>query len=408
MLNVTAFLDELRKWRLLEPAQCEELSRQLQGRTIGPRTFACELIERGWLTPFQANQVHLGRGQDLLLGSYVLMERLGEGGMGAVFKARNWKLGQVVAIKLIRKERLNNTDSIRRFQREIRAAALLRHPNIVHALDADEVGGNHLLVMEYVEGIDLDKLVADKGPLPVPLAADYVRQTALALAHAQEKGMVHRDIKPSNLLLTREGQVKLLDLGLARLAPGADGGSVSTMTASGTVIGTPDFLAPEQARRSHDVDIRADLYSLGCTLYFLLTGRVPFAGGTIAEKLVQHQLDEPEPVEQLRPDVPPSLAAVVRKLMAKKPEQRYQSPAEVAEALSRNIEPISVTLPAAVSVSSIPNRPTVADLDRTATYELSRQQPALHRRDRLRLLVIGALVLAGLGLASLLLIAALG
>jgi len=261
MLNVTAFLDELRTWRLLEPAQCEELSRALQGRNIGPRTLACELIERGWLTPFQASQVHQGRGQDLLFGSYVLLDRLGEGGMGAVFKARNWKLGQVVAIKFIRKERLSNPDSIRRFQREIRAAALLRHPNIVHALDANEVGGNHVLVMEYVEGIDLDKLDKDKGPLPPSLAREYARQTALALAHAHEKGMVHRDIKPSNLLRTPEGQIKLLDLGLARFQAGGDGDRSSTMTASDVIMGTPDFLAPEQARRSHDVDIRADLYS---------------------------------------------------------------------------------------------------------------------------------------------------
>jgi serine/threonine protein kinase len=327
--------------------------------------------------------------------------------MGAVFKARNWKLGRVVAVKLIRKERLSNTDSIRRFQREIRAAALLRHANIVHALDADEVGGSHLLVMEYVEGIDLDKLVTDKGPLPVSLAADCIRQTALALAHAQEKGMVHRDIKPSNLLLTREGQVKLLDLGLARLSAGVDGGSLSTMTASGAIMGTPDFLAPEQARRSHEVDIRADLYSLGCTLYFLLTGRVPFPGGTIAEKLVQHQLDEPEPVEHLRPDMPPSLAAVVRKLMAKKPEHRYQNPAEVAEALSRSGESISVTQSVSAAEHTVPNRATVADPNRTVTYELARQPPPSRRRGRLRLLVVGAVVLAGLGLAGLLLMAAL-
>jgi serine/threonine-protein kinase len=405
MLNVSDFLDELRKWRLLEPAQLDELSRMLQGRHLGPRTLACELIERGWLTPFQASQVYQGRAQDLLLGSYVLLERLGEGGMGAVFKARNRKFDRVVAIKLIRKERLNNTDSIRRFQREIRAAALLRHPNIVHALDADEAGGNHLLIMEYVEGIDLARLVKDKGPLSIPLAREYARQTALALAHAHDKGMVHRDIKPSNLLVTREGQIKLLDLGLVRWQTGADGDSFNTMTDSGVVIGTPDYLAPEQARRSHDVDIRADLYSLGCTLYFLLTGCPPFPGGTLGEKIAHHLMEEPQPVEQLRPDVPPYLAAVVRKLMAKKPEQRYQNPAETAEVLARSDDSIAATLPAA-SKDTLFDRAGCVDPDKTTTYELFQQQP-LHRRGRLRLLALAALVLAGLGLAGFLLMAVL-
>ena len=182
-----------------------------------PRALAGELIRRGWLTPYQVNQLLQGRGRDLLLGSYVLLERLGEGGMGQVFKARNWKLGRVVALKLIRKERLDNPDAVRRFQREIRAAAQLDHPNIVRAFDADEVDGTHLLVMEYVEGTDLAKLVKKDGPLPVDKACDYCRQAALGLQHAYERGLVHRDIKPHNLLLTPGGVVKILDMGLARL-----------------------------------------------------------------------------------------------------------------------------------------------------------------------------------------------
>ncbi|HEY7315917.1 MAG TPA: bifunctional serine/threonine-protein kinase/formylglycine-generating enzyme family protein [Gemmataceae bacterium] len=403
MLSISDFLDELRKWGLLDSIHLEELSQKLQGRDLGPRTLACELIERGWLTPFQANQIHLGRGQDLLLGSYVLLERLGEGGMGTVFKARDGKLDRVVAIKLIRKERLNNTNSIRRFQREIRAAALLRHPNIVHALDADEVGGSQLLVMEYVEGIDLARYVADKGPLLPPLAADCIRQTALALAHAHEKGMVHRDIKPSNLLLTGAGRVKLLDLGLARFQAGAEDDSSSTMTESGIIMGTPDFLAPEQARRAHDVDIRADLYSLGCTFYFLLTGRVPFPGGTLGEKIAHHLLDEPIPVQRLRPDVPPRFAAVVRKLMVKQPEQRYQSPAEVAKVLAQGGEPISAARVASESENTVPDWAEVVDPDKTVAYEPIHHQPSPRRRGLFWLLVGTAAALAGLALVCLVL-----
>jgi serine/threonine protein kinase len=400
MLNAADFLDELRKWRLLDAAQHAELSRKIEGRYLGPRSIACEAIEQGWLTPFQAIQIHRGRGQELLLGSYVLLERLGEGGMGAVFKARNWKLGRVVALKLIRKERVNNVDAIRRFQREIRAAAQLRHPNIVHALDADEIGGSFVLVMEYVEGVDLAQLVKDKGPLPATVAREYVRQAALALAHAHEKGLVHRDIKPANLLLSSEGQVKLLDLGLARLPAGVDGASSSTMTESGAVMGTPDFLAPEQARSSHDVDIRADLYSLGCTLYFLLTGEVPFPGGTFGEKIARHLMDEPEPVEQLRPDVPAALAAVVRKLMAKKREDRYQTPAEVAEVLAQGGEPGASLQEVPATKETVSNR--VVDPNSTVTHDPASLQPKPRPRRYVRLLIIGAVVLLGLALAGLL------
>jgi Leucine-rich repeat (LRR) protein/tRNA A-37 threonylcarbamoyl transferase component Bud32 len=300
----------------------------------------------------------LAPGRDLVLGSYILLERLGEGGMGQVFKARHCKLGRIVALKLIRKERLDNPATVKRFQREVRAAAALSHPNIVHAYDADEVNGTHILVMEFVEGAtDLTQLVKKNGPLPVAQACEYIRQAALGLQHAHERGMVHRDIKPSNLLLAvsrppqpvsrgREtassGVIKILDMGLARLDHSAAADDKSTtMTQEGAVMGTPDYIAPEQARDSHQADIRADLYSLGCTLYFLLTGQVPFPGGSLTEKLIKHQLQEPAPVEQVRPDVPREVAAVVRKLMAKNREDRFQTPAEVAAALTGKLGRVS-------------------------------------------------------------------
>jgi serine/threonine protein kinase len=327
--SVADLVDTVRNGRLLEPAQLRELS-ALEASFPDPQALARELVRRGWLTPYQVNALFQGRGRELLLGSYVLLEKLGEGGMGQVFKARNWKLGQAVALKLIRKERLTNADAVRRFHREIRAVAQLSHPNVVRAYDADEIGGTHLLVMEYAEGTDLARLVKQRGPLPVAEACEYVRQAALGLQHVYERGLVHRDIKPSNLLLSRQGTVKILDLGLALLTGGEeDRGASAALTGEGMLMGTADYMAPEQAQESHAVDVRADLYSLGCTLYFLLAGRAPFPTGTVLQKLTRHQSEEPTPLEQLRPDVPPGLAAVVRKALAKRPGDRFQTPRRV-------------------------------------------------------------------------------
>jgi serine/threonine-protein kinase len=333
-------LDVLRRDRLLDAAQLAEAARAPGAGLADARGLARELVRRGWLTPYQVNQLFRPDGRPLLVGSYVLLDKLGEGGMGAVFKARNWKLGRVVAMKLIRKDRLDSDLAVKRFRREIQAAAQLDHPNIVHAYDADEAGGVHFLVMEYVEGTDLARLLKERGPLPVAAACDHAWQAALGLQHAFEQGMVHRDVKPANLLLTAGGVVKVMDFGLARLARTRPAGDESgTMTQEGAVMGSLDYIAPEQAMDSHSVDTRADLYSLGCTLYHLLTGRVPFPGGEALGKLLKHRLEEPEPVEQLRPDVPPAVAAVVRRLMAKRPEDRYQTPAEVAEVLAALTRP---------------------------------------------------------------------
>jgi tRNA A-37 threonylcarbamoyl transferase component Bud32 len=240
---------ELTDWltsrHVLEETQAAETAR-MQAQHADAHALARELVQRGWLTPYQVNQIFLGHGDDLVLGSYVLVERLGEGGMGQVFKARNWKLNKTVALKLIRKERLANEQAIRRFQREIRAAAQLEHAHIVRALDADEVGGTHFFVMEYVEGADLRELVHKDGPVPIQDACDYIRQAALGLEHAHARGLIHRDIKPGNLLLTTKGIVKLLDMGLARLTAVSEDEKTSTMTREGTVVGT---LATRHRRR---------------------------------------------------------------------------------------------------------------------------------------------------------------
>lgn len=272
--------------------------------------------------------------------------------MGTVFKARHRTMGRIVAVKVIRKDRLTNARAVKRFEREIRAAAQLNHPHIVHAFDANEIDGTHFLVMEYVDnGVDLYRWVKKHGPLPVPGACEYIRQAALGLQQAHERGLVHRDIKPHNLLLQiadcqlpisqsaignrQSAIIKILDLGLARLSESETAGELSsTLTQEGTVMGTLDYMAPEQAADSHHVDIRADLYSLGCTFYFLLSGRVPFPGGDLMGKLLRHRTDEPKPIKEFRSDVPESVVAIICKLMAKRREDRYQTPAELVQALA--------------------------------------------------------------------------
>ncbi len=318
--SVTDFVAAVSAHGLLPPEQARELAHSLRARFEDPRALARELLGRDWLTPYQVNQLFRGNGAGLVLGPYVLLERLGEGGKGEVFTARHQKLRRVVALKVLHRDRLKDADAVRRFRREIEAVAQLDHPNVVHAHDADQAGDVHFLVMEYVEGTDLGKFVKKNGPLPADVACDYVRQAALGLHHAFEHGLVHRDVKPANLLLANVagprpggvGVIKLLDLGLARLREASsEEEGASTLTHQGSVMGTPDYLSPEQALNSHAVDIRADVYSLGCTLYFLLTGRPPFPGGSVMEKLLRHRFNEPEPILRLRPDVPPAVEEAI-------------------------------------------------------------------------------------------------
>ena len=311
---------------------------------------------------------------------YTILAKLGQGGMGQVFKALQTRLDRVVALKVIRQEcLLREPKAAMRFQREAQAAAQLNHPNIIIVYDFDQVDDNYYIAMEYVEGIDLDQMVREGGPLSVEKACDFMRQAALGLQHAHEAGMVHRDIKPSNLLIAlakkevgisgyhplpgkeqggklkasgqfpipprgsdpnrrrsgssgQEGVLKILDMGMALLLHTADPNS-SAQTMQGTLMGTPDYIAPEQAMDSHQVDIRADLYSLGCTFYFLLCGRPPYAEYPLLKKLMMHQAGQPRLVRVVQPDVPVEVEAIVSKLMAKRPEDRFQTPGELVTAL---------------------------------------------------------------------------
>jgi serine/threonine protein kinase len=262
---------------------------------------------------------------------FKIVRQLGQGGMGVVYLAQHRVMDRTVAIKVISKSVLDNPEALARFQGEVRAAARLQHPNIVTAHDAEQAGTCQMLVMEYVKGIDLGKVLQKKGTLSVIHACNYIRQAALGLQHAFEQGMVHRDIKPQNLMLTPEGRIKILDFGLARLVKERKRGP--GLTQDGAFMGTPEYVAPEQAGDAHSVDIRADVYSLGCTLYCLLTGRPPFVHENYVRVAMMHVTDEPPSLKEARPDAPETLVDIVRRMLAKNPADRFQTPAEVAAAL---------------------------------------------------------------------------
>jgi serine/threonine protein kinase len=277
------------------------------------------------------------------LDEFDFIGELGRGGMGIVYKAIRKNDRQTVAVKVIRKDRLLHDDSVKRFRREAQAAARLNHPNIVRVFDSDHTGDTHYLVMEYVAGVTLERLVEQHGPVDFKIAVSFLRQSALALAHAQEQGLVHRDIKPSNIMVVHSGSgapgsdalVKVLDMGVARIVTSEHhpGEALSTLTQGGSVIGTADFVAPEQLEDPHGADVRADLYSLGCTFYFVTVGEVPFPGGSLISKLDKQRWEVPRPIHTIRPQIAPAVADVVAKLLAKKPTERYQSPHELLAAL---------------------------------------------------------------------------
>jgi serine/threonine protein kinase len=264
-------------------------------------------------------------------GKYRILRELGRGGMGVVYQAQHTVMDRTVALKVINPSVLAHPDALPRFQGEVRAAARLDHEHIVRAHDAEQMGNLHLLVMEFVEGMSLSELVQQKGPLPVPHACHYARQAALGLQHAFEQGMVHRDVKPQNLMVTPRGTVKILDFGLARMR--SERGPSGGLTEVGSFMGTADYVSPEQATDARNADVRADTYSLGCTLYFLLTGRPPFVEDTAVKLVLAHIEKEARPLHEVRPDVPRDLSALVARMLAKDPAQRFQTPIEVAQAL---------------------------------------------------------------------------
>jgi hypothetical protein len=326
--SVDRLLSAVRASHLVPPDRLEAIAAGADGLAVGQ--LVQRFLDGGLLTRWQLREIAAGRGSHLTLGPYVLHDLLGEGGMGQVFRARHTRLGREAAVKLIHPERLSKPAVVERFHAEIRAAAKLHHPNVVLAFDADEADGRHYYAMEYVPGEDLDRLVTRRGPLPVAEACEYVRQAADGLQHAADLGVVHRDVKPGNLLVTPAGKVKVLDLGLALLR--TDAGPRTGH--AGKVSGSPDYMAPEQARDSLAVDPRADVYALGGTLHFLLTGRPPYGGESPTDKMLRHFTQPVPDLTAERPDVPPDLNAVLGWLLAKSPDDRPPAPGVVAAALA--------------------------------------------------------------------------
>jgi serine/threonine protein kinase len=309
-----------------------ERLRAANGVPAEPSKLAGRMVADGLLTNFQAEQLMLGKWRRFNIGKYKVLERLGSGGMGSVYLCEHKLMRRRVAVKVLPTAKAEDPSSLERFYREARAVAALDHPNIVRAYDIDQDENLHFLVMEYVDGASFQEIVKKVGALDVLRVCHYMRQAAQGLQHAHESaGIVHRDIKPGNILVDRNGVVKILDMGLARFFH--DEEDILTKKYDENVLGTADYLAPEQALDSHGVDIRADIYSLGATFYYCLTGKTPFSEGTVAQKLIWHQTRQPKPIRTIRPEVPEGVAAIVEKMMAKEANQRYQTPQAVMDAL---------------------------------------------------------------------------
>ena len=334
--SVRDFLTRLKESRLVPHPRLTDFldcHKSLLEADIGDLTKA--LIDQGLLTEYQVSRLSSGQMSGLVLGHYRIVEKIGSGGMGVVYKAEHIHMKRAVAIKVLIADAVQNSVFLQRFYSEMQATAVLSHPNIVLAFDAGDMAVPnspeeimHYLVMEYVPGQNLERHVLDQGPLPISQACEYVRQAASGLQHAYEHGVVHRDVKPSNLLLAPQNQIKILDFGLARLCR-------RRHTEAHMMLGSVEYVAPEQARDARSVDIRADIYSLGGTLYWLLSGERPFSTDRpVLEALVARQKEMPTPLHRIRPEIPLELESVVCQMMALDPDDRYQTPLAVITALS--------------------------------------------------------------------------
>ncbi|MBX3420699.1 MAG: protein kinase [Pirellulaceae bacterium] len=352
MATVSAdrLIELVTKSQLAEPARLEAALERIRSAHDGQLPtdvieLAKALQREKVITRWHAEKLIVGKYKGFFLGKYKLLGHIGSGGMSSVYLAEHTKMNDLRAIKVLPPSKMGKSSYLARFQQEAKAIASLNHPNIVRAFDIDNDGDIHFIVMEYVDGIDLQNLVKKKGPLPFDQVADYVAQAAHGLQHAHEVGLIHRDVKPANLLLRKDGRIKLLDLGLALFADESQ--ASLTIDHSDKVLGTADYLAPEQALNSHGVDHRADLYALGCTMYYLLTGSPPFPSGSIAQRIAKHQREMPKEIRKLRPECPGELEGICWKLLQKDPMFRYTTAQQTAEVLEAWL--------ASYRASSVPN-----------------------------------------------------
>lgn len=338
MTQITSdrILEVIEKSRLVDSAALQTELEKIRARHDGqlpedPVELCKEIEESGLVTRWQCEKFLQGKYKGFFLAKHKLLGHLGSGGMSSVYLAEHLLMKHKRAIKVLPKSKLGNNSYLERFQREAKAIASLNHPNIVRAYDIDNEKDTYYIILEYVEGADMQSLVRKHGPLPYAVAADYIAQAARGLHHAHQAGLIHRDVKPANLLVNKDGVVKVLDLGLALFSAETD--ASLTMEYNDKVLGTADYLPPEQAINSHNIDHRADMYGLGCTLYFLLTGHPPFPDGSIPSRIIKHQNSMPPDIRKDRPDCPGELDGICVKMMQKDPKYRYVDCLQVAEVL---------------------------------------------------------------------------
>lgn len=323
----------------------------------GADALLSKLEQDGHITAYQAEKFKEGKASDIYFGDYVVIDKLGQGGMGTVLLAKHRRMDRQVAIKVLPVTVLESKDAVARFYQEVKVAAQLTHPSIVHAYDAGEHHGFHYLVMEFVPGHDLAQVLVQLGPIPAPMAIDYISQVASGLEYAHQKGIVHRDIKPSNLLLNDEGRIKILDMGLARIGNSLDQEASMHLTTTGQVMGTVEYMSPEQAEDTRQADARSDIYSLGCTFYRLVTGKGPYSRDTIVKTILAHRDASIPLIETGSPD-DDNVNQLFQKMVAKNPADRFQSTTLLIEAIRQLEEghPLSYTL----LPTEIPSDPNTA------------------------------------------------
>lgn len=356
-ISVKRFVELLQKSELVPDMILRDALTQLKKENNGIPLADTELVTRrliqmDLITSWQCEKLLSQKYKGFFLGKYKILGHIGTGGMSSVYLVEHMQMHQRRAIKVLPRKRVSDKTYLERFYIEARASASLNHPNIVHAFDVDhdEDTETHYLIMEYVDGRDVGKIIEEDGPIQPRDAASYIAQAADALQFAHDNGVIHRDVKPGNLLVDKNNEVKILDMGLALFKE--DDYSL-TLEYNEKILGTADYLAPEQALNSHNVDHRADIYGLGCTLYFMLAGQPPFAEGTLAQRISKHQSQEPEPITKFRSDCPPELQSIMESMMAKNPKKRFQNCREIATACTDWLAGRPVRIPVGAGVTTI-------------------------------------------------------